>query len=102
MTKIEHIWNQEQSIWIYIQYNKTRIIGINYQQFETSEKDNMKSYEEFKNGECSKKDPILSDFYNFMRTEFNAGFNVCEKIDFIIKVILSHKYMEALKKQHTL
>ena len=101
MTKVEHIWNEEQSAWIYIQYNKTRITGINYQQFETSDKNNIKSYKEFKNGEYNKKDPILSDFYNFMRAEFNRGYVVCEKIDFILKVIWSHKYMEALKKQHT-
>lgn len=58
INKVEHIWNEKEDRWIYIEYNEQyRIIGLNFMQGD--------DYEYFKKNWCY-NDQGLMEYYDSM------------------------------------
>ena len=80
--KIEHIWNNENDRWIYIEYNEQmKITGLNFMQGD--------DYDDFANG-FSFSDEGLFEFYTEMMITFPIKFSSVRGITFINKVMWTY------------
>ena len=75
--KVEHVWDNSNDRWIYLEYNKQRkIIGMNFMQGDF--------YEGFKKDWC-KNDQGLTEFYNYMLYTFTIEKASVSTLSFINK-----------------
>ena len=80
--KIEHIWNNENDRWIYIEYNEQmKITGLNFCQGD--------DYDDFANG-FSFSDVGLMEFYREMLYTFPIELASVDTITFINKVMWTY------------
>tara|TARA_R110000822_G_scaffold45861_13_gene122459 strand:+ start:1661 stop:1987 length:327 start_codon:yes stop_codon:yes gene_type:complete len=82
MVRVEHVWNDENDRWIYIEYaEENKIIGLNFMQGY--------DYDYFK--ECwAKSNDGLTNFYNLMIDEFKVERDRTTRITFINKCIWAY------------
>ena len=82
ITKVEHVWSENEDRWIYIEYNEhNKIIGLNFMQGD--------DYEEFKKDWCF-RDENLNRLYNTLSQEFKETKIALTKIEFINKCFWVH------------
>ena len=77
VTKIEHIWGEEDDRWLYVETHRDGI-GINYR--------HGNDYEKFKEHHC-KPDKALSEFYAKARLHFDMHTSPNHSVDYINSVI---------------
>jgi len=79
--KVEHVWDESNDRWIYLEYNKQRkIIGMNFMQGDF--------YEGFKRDWC-KSDEGLTEFYESMLYTFPIEKASVSTLSFINKCMWS-------------
>ena len=82
MVRVEHVWNNENDRWIYIEYAEgDKIIGLNF----------MQGYDyDFFIENWAVSNDGLTDFYNLMIDEFKVEKAHTTKIAFINKCLWAY------------
>jgi len=92
ITKVEHIWSEEEDRWIYIEYNEQhKIIGLNFMQGD--------DYKYFKEKWCH-TDQGLTLYYESMLYTFPIEKASVNTIEFINKCMWSYHNAVVLREDH--
>ena len=90
--KVEHLWDESNDRWIYLEFNKQRkIIGMNFMQGN--------EYHCFKNDWC-KSDEGLTEFYNQMLYTFPIEKASVSTLSFINKCMWTFHTAIATREQN--
>ena len=84
ITRVEHIWCEREDRWVFIAYKGLIIVGLNCQQGV--------SYQEFREEDYCQPDYGMTEFYNYMLTEFKNEANTMDTLEFINKVMWTYSY----------
>jgi hypothetical protein len=84
MTKVEHVYSYDNDRWVFIAYNNSEIVGLNFEQGVT--------YAEFIDGDNCEDNPALTEYYGYMTKIFAREYIDTDRFEFINKILWSYHY----------
>ena len=90
-TIINHIWNEENDRWMYLEYRNDKLIGMNFMQGDY--------YEVFKQDWCN-SDKGLMDYYNSMVKTFPIEKESVTTLCFINKCMWAYHTAISLSQEN--
>ena len=92
VTKVSHIWSNEDDRWIYLEYNEqAKIIGMNFMQGD--------EYEIFKQVYCENNEHLF-DFYEIMVDTFTIDKASVNRVEFINKCMWTFHRCSVLHEEY--